>query len=78
MALPKVELKSGETEHVILALDKRSFSIHDTAALRWMSSEGTYEVMVGTSSATCRCLAQLRLTQPAAHSDVRMVAMMDF
>lgn len=46
----KVELKSGETKHVILALDKRSFSIYDTAALRWMSPEGTYEVMVGTSS----------------------------
>jgi beta-glucosidase len=46
----KVELKSGETKHVNLALDKRSFSIYDTVARRWMSPEGTYEVMVGTSS----------------------------
>jgi beta-glucosidase len=46
----KVELKSGETKHVILALDKRSSSIYDAVARRWVSPEGTYEVMIGTSS----------------------------
>jgi beta-glucosidase len=46
----KVELKPAETEHVILALDKGSFSIYDTVAHRWMFPEGTYQIMVGTSS----------------------------
>jgi beta-glucosidase len=46
----KVELKPAETKHVILTLDKRSFSIYDTVARRWMSPEGTYEIMVGNSS----------------------------
>jgi beta-glucosidase len=64
----KVELKSGETKRVILALDKRSFSIYDTAARRWTSPEGTYVVLVGTSSRDLPLHSAITVTRPASHS----------
>jgi beta-glucosidase len=49
-AFTKVYLKSGEIRHVVLTLDKRAFSIYDTATHRWVSPRGTYKIVVGTSS----------------------------
>jgi beta-glucosidase len=46
----RVELKPGETRQVTMTLDARAFSIYDTAAHRWISPEGRYRVMVGSSS----------------------------
>jgi beta-glucosidase len=49
-AFAKIGLKARETKHVILTLDKRSFSIYDMVARQWLSPNGTYRIMVGTSS----------------------------
>ena len=49
-AFAKVALKAGETKPVSLTLDPRSFSIYDASAHRWISPEGTYGILAGTSS----------------------------
>jgi beta-glucosidase len=46
----KVSLKPGETRHVTLPLNDRSFSYYDVGAKQWKASSGAYEVLVGDSS----------------------------
>lgn len=50
-AFAKVFLNPGQTSPVTLILRPRSFSIYDTVARQWRSPAGTYQVLVGTSSA---------------------------
>jgi beta-glucosidase len=64
-AFAEVFLKPGQTQPVKLVLDPRSFSIYDTSAHQWRSPAGTYQVLVGTSSA----LRDLPL-----HSDVAVAS----
>ncbi len=45
----KVNLKPGETQHVMVPLDDRSFSYYDVGTKSWKAGKGTYEVMVGSS-----------------------------
>jgi beta-glucosidase len=49
-AFEKVQLKAGETKVVNFVLDEHSFSIFDPSVHRWISPDGTYEILVGTSS----------------------------
>jgi beta-glucosidase len=49
-AFAKVSLRPGQTKHVVLTLDPRSFSIWDTAAGRWTTVPGRYTVFAGDSS----------------------------
>jgi len=49
-AFSKVFLQPGESKHVTLALNKRSFSIYDSTAHAWKFPDGTYKILVGTSS----------------------------
>ena len=49
-AFAKVQLQPGETKSVSLVLDERSFSIFDPSQHQWISPNGTYEILVGTSS----------------------------
>jgi beta-glucosidase len=46
----KIQLKPGETKQVTLTVDKRALSIYDVPSHRWITSEGAYEILVGTSS----------------------------
>ena len=46
----KVSLASGQTRHLTFKLDRRAFSVWDSAAQRWTVSGGRYEVLVGDSS----------------------------
>ena len=46
----KVNLKPGETQHVTVPLDDRSFSYYDVGSKSWKVDKGTYEIMVGSSS----------------------------
>lgn len=50
-AFAKVFLNPGQTQPVKLVLGLRSFSIYDTTNHQWKSPAGTYQVLVGTSSA---------------------------
>jgi beta-glucosidase len=49
-AFAKVQLRAGETKTVSMTLDPHAFSIYESAAQRWLSPAGTYEILVGTSS----------------------------
>jgi len=49
-AFAKVQLDPGQTKPLSLELDPRSFSIFDPSQHRWITPDGTYEVLVGTSS----------------------------
>lgn len=49
-AFAKVQLKAGETKPVSLLLDDRAFSIYDASVHHWIIPDGSYEVLVGTSS----------------------------
>ena len=49
-AFAKVTLNPGQTKHVVMALDARSFSIYNPTAHAWESPDGTYKILVGTSS----------------------------
>jgi beta-glucosidase len=46
----KVSLRPGERRHVTLTLDRRAFSVWDSAAQRWTTTPGRYTVAVGDSS----------------------------
>ena len=46
----KVILRPGQTEHVAVTLDARSFSVWDIAGKRWRGVNGNYEILVGDSS----------------------------
>jgi beta-glucosidase len=47
----KVLLNPGETKHVTFTLDQRAFSIWDSNAHNWTVLDGTYKIMIGSSSA---------------------------
>jgi beta-glucosidase len=50
-AFAKIELKPGETRQVSVDLDARSFSYWDSASHQWRADPGSYEILVGESSA---------------------------
>jgi len=45
----KVSLKPGETKHVTVPLEERSFSYYDVGSKSWKADKATYDVMVGSS-----------------------------
>jgi beta-glucosidase len=46
----KIQLKPGETKPATLTLSQRAFSMYDVPSHRWVTPEGVYEILVGTSS----------------------------
>lgn len=46
----KVHLGPGESEQVVIRLDRRSFAVWDVAAHDWLVESGTFEVVVARSS----------------------------
>jgi beta-glucosidase len=57
----KVELQPGQTRHVRLTLDARSFSHWDTATHAWAIAPGEYSVMAGSSSRDLRLRATVQV-----------------
>jgi beta-glucosidase len=57
----KVRLAPGETKHVSLTLDARSFSYWDNAAKKWTIDPGKFVVHVGDSSENTPLTADLTL-----------------
>jgi beta-glucosidase len=47
----RAELAPGEIKHVDLTLDRRSFSFYDTKSKEWKAELGTFNILVGSSSA---------------------------
>lgn len=46
----RVELQAGETKHVSLELDARSFSYFDVKSASWQADSGSYHLFLGDSS----------------------------
>ncbi len=57
----KVRLAPGETKHVTINLDARSFSYWDTAAHKWTIDPGKFVIRVGDSSENTPLSAELAL-----------------
>ncbi len=47
----KVELQPGETKTVNIALDFRSFAYYDPAHKQWITEDGDFDILIGSSSA---------------------------
>jgi beta-glucosidase len=47
----KVELKPGETKTVKFSLDFRSFAYYDPAYKQWVTEDGDFDILIGSSSA---------------------------
>ncbi len=47
----KIDLKPGETKHVIVALNPRAFQYWDEKGKQWKADAGDFDVLVGPSSA---------------------------
>ena len=60
----RVMLQPGETKHVTVELDPRSFSFYDVATASWHANAGTYNLMLGDSSANIQQKATLQLPKP--------------
>ncbi len=57
----KVELNPGETKTITLSLDFRSFAYYDPAFGRWVTEDGEFDILVGSSSADIRCTQTITL-----------------
>ena len=59
----KVSLRPGETQHVTVPLDTRSFAYFDADSKVWRSRAGTYKVLVGESSAQIDLTGEINLAR---------------
>jgi len=60
----RVELKPGETRHVTIPLDARSFAWYDVAAKAWRADAGTFTIHVSRSSADLQLEGKVSLAKP--------------
>ncbi|MCA9889064.1 MAG: glycoside hydrolase family 3 C-terminal domain-containing protein [Anaerolineae bacterium] len=65
-AFAKVALEPGETKQVTLTLDDRAFMFYDPDYGQWLAEAGTFDLLVGASSADIRLTAQVNLTEGSA------------
>ena len=57
----KVELQPGETKTVSLALDFRAFAYYHPGYMQWITEDGEFDLLVGSSSADIRCTRTVTL-----------------
>lgn len=57
----RVELRPGETRHVSIPVDRLALSYYDVAKHGWTADPGTFEVLVGRSSADIQLRANMTL-----------------
>jgi beta-glucosidase len=62
----KVALQPGETKHVSVELDSRSFAYYDAEAKKWNIAPGKFGILVGDSSASADLKASVEITKEAA------------
>ena len=60
----RVMLLPGETRHVVVDLDPRSFSFYDVGAAAWHADAGTYDLLLGDSSADIQQKIALQVPRP--------------
>ncbi len=64
----RVELGPGETKHVSVTLDPRSFAYYDTNAKKWTIDPGKFTVHVGDSVESTPLEGSVELSRDAANS----------
>ncbi|MFZ0308017.1 MAG: glycoside hydrolase family 3 C-terminal domain-containing protein [Candidatus Sulfotelmatobacter sp.] len=64
----RIMLQPGETKHVSVGLNPRSFSFYDVATTSWHANAGTYELLLGDSSANIQQKATLQLPKAISTS----------
>jgi beta-glucosidase len=57
----KLALEPGETRRATVALDARSFSYYDVASKSWRADPGSFDILVGGSSANIRLRGKVAL-----------------
>jgi beta-glucosidase len=61
----KVALQPGETKHVSIDLDSRSFAYYDAEAKKWNIAPGKFGILVGDSSASLDLKGSVEITKEA-------------
>ena len=64
----KITLQPGETRHVSIALDGRSFAYYDTEAKGWHIAPGKFGILVGDSSESLDLKGSVEISKEAAAS----------
>jgi beta-glucosidase len=64
----RVVLRPGETRHVTLNLNPRSFSYFDIKSTAWQADAGTYKLMLGDSSQNIQQEISIQLPKPLTTS----------
>jgi beta-glucosidase len=54
VAFEKVHLLAGDTKHIKIKLDKYAVGYYDTSVPGWIAEDGSFQVLVGASSADIR------------------------
>jgi beta-glucosidase len=57
----KVELQPGETKTVALALDFRAFAYYHPGYQQWITEDGEFDILIGSSSSDIRCVQTVTL-----------------
>jgi beta-glucosidase len=57
----KVQLEPGETRLVTIPLDFRSFAYYHPAYQQWITEDGEFDILIGSSSADIRCTQTVTL-----------------
>ena len=59
----KVHLQPGATQRVTVHLDRRSFAYYDVEARGWTATPGSFDVLIGSSSAVIELRGKVTLSQ---------------
>ena len=62
----KLDLAPGETKTATFSLDRQALAFWDDGRHAWVAESGTFEALVGSSSADIRARATFELTQTAS------------
>jgi beta-glucosidase len=57
----KVELQPGETKTVTVSLDFRAFAYYHPSYQQWITEDGEFDILIGSSSSNIRCTQTVTL-----------------
>ncbi len=57
----KVQIQPGETKTVSIKLDFRAFAFYHPAYKQWITEEGEFDILIGSSSADIQCMQTIHL-----------------
>ncbi len=66
----KVTLQPGETKHVAIELDARTFAYFDVTTKKWRITTGNFGILVGRSAAEILLRGTVEVSQAMASKDM--------